>query len=132
MNRTSFIIHGQYERERIIELAGSIADGWRVEFKAPKRSDEQSAKMWAMLGEVSKQARHHTLKLEAADWKLLFLNALRRETRMVPNLDGNGLVSLERSSSDLSVAEMRDLIELIYEFGARNGVRFREPREIAA
>lgn len=128
MTRKDFIIRGPQEREQIIELARSVKDGWRVEFKAPKRSDEQSAKMWAMLNEVSKQARHHTLQLEPGDWKLIFLNALRRETRMVPNLDGNGLVSLERSSSDLTIAEMRDLIELIHAYGAQNGVVFREPR----
>jgi hypothetical protein len=43
---------------------------------------------------------------------------------MVPNIDGNGFVSLGRSSSDLSVGEMSDLIELILMFGAKHNVKF--------
>jgi len=46
---------------------------------------------------------------------------------MVRNLDGTGSVQLGRSSSDLSVAEMGDLMDLIAAFGAREGVTFAEP-----
>jgi len=46
---------------------------------------------------------------------------------MVPNIDGNGFVNLGRSSSDLSKAEMTDLIDLIHAFGANHGVTFQEP-----
>jgi hypothetical protein len=57
---------------------------------------------------------------------------MKREVRMVPNLDGNGFVSLGRSSSDLSKDEMGDLLELIHAFGARHGVVFSEPHSEAA
>jgi len=46
---------------------------------------------------------------------------------MVPNIDGSGFVNLGRSSSDLSKAEMTDLIEIIHAFGANHGVVFHEP-----
>ena len=58
--------------------------------------------------------------------RTLYLDALKREVRMVPNLDNNGFVSLGRSSSDLSKNEMSDLLSLIYEFGARHGVVFND------
>jgi hypothetical protein len=103
--------------------------GTRVEFKASKRTLPQNDHMWAILTEVAEQSRHHGIKLSADDWKLLFLDALKREVRMVPNLDGNGFTSLGRSSSDLSKAEMIDLIEIIYEWGARHGVVFKQPRQ---
>jgi hypothetical protein len=47
-------------------------------------------------------------------------------------LNGRGFVNLGRSSSDLSKQEMSDLIETIYEWGARLGVKFNDPQERAA
>lgn len=99
--------------------------GTRVEFKAPKRSIEQNALMWALLTEVAEQVAHHGIKLGADDWKLIFLDALKREVRMVPNLDGNGFVNLGRSTSDLSKDEMTDMIELIMAFGAKHELVFK-------
>ncbi|HQN52055.1 MAG TPA: recombination protein NinB, partial [Phenylobacterium sp.] len=69
---------------------------------------------------------HHGVKLSPDDWKLVFLDALGRELRMVPNLDGTGFVNLGRSSSDLSKSEMTDLIELIFAYGAKHGVEFHD------
>ena len=129
MTRALIVLDTDFQRKRATEWIRSAKHGTRLEFKQPKRTDDQNAKMWVMLTEVASQARHHGIKLAPDDWKLLFLDALKREVRMVPNLDGNGIVSLGRSSSDLSKQEMSDLIELIHEFGARNGVRFNEPTE---
>jgi hypothetical protein len=84
--------------------------------------------MWAMLTDVSEQVPWHGMRLRPDDWKLLFLDALKRELRVVPNLDGNGFVNLGRSSSDLTKGEMSGLIELIFEFGARHGVEFHDDR----
>ena len=98
-------------------------EGTRVEFKAPRRTVPQSDKMWAMLTDVSKQVKHHGLWLSSEDWKLLFLDALQSDKRLVPNLDGNGFVALTRSS-DLSGGEMSDLIELIAAYGATHGVQW--------
>jgi hypothetical protein len=44
--------------------------------------------------------------------------------RIVPNLDGSGFVNLGTRSSDLSVEEMSDLIELIHAFAAKRGIQF--------
>jgi hypothetical protein len=87
--------------------------------------------MWAMLTEVARQVQWHGQKLSADDWKLVFLAALKAELRIVPNLDGTGFVQLGRSSSDLSVSEMADLIDLIAAFGARQGVVFADQLEAA-
>ena len=43
--------------------------------------------------------------------------------------EGQVFVQLGRSSSDLSREEMSDLIELIAEWGARNGIEFGGERE---
>jgi hypothetical protein len=88
--------------------------------------------MWAMLTDIAKQLPWHGVRLRPDDWKLVFLDALKREVRMVPNLDGNGFVNLGRSSSDLSKGEMSDLMELMTAFGAQHGVVFTDPNQEAA
>jgi hypothetical protein len=85
-----------------------------------------------MLTDLAKQVKWHGLTLTPDDWKLIFLDALKREVRMVPNLDNNGFVNLGRSSSDLSKSEMGDLMELIEMFGAKHDVRFGGKEEAAA
>ena len=81
-----------------------------------------------MLTDIATSIPWHGVKLTASDWKLVFLDALKREVRIVPNLDGTGFVNIGRSSSDLSKDEMSQLIELIREFGARHGVTFIDQR----
>ena len=110
---------------------GRAPAGTRVEFKAPKRSIDQNSKMWAMLTDVAMQVPWHGLKLTTEDWKLIFLDGLKRELRIVPNLDGDGFVQLGRSSSDLTKEEMANLLELIAAWGTKHSVRFRDESEAA-
>lgn len=126
MTRTTFTINGDADRDRVAEFVRSLKDGMRVEIKHPKRTDPQNAKFWAMLGEIADQVKWHGLTLTEDDWKLIFMDALKREVRVVPNIDGNGFVNLGQSSSDLSVSEMSDAIELMLMFGANHGVTFKE------
>ena len=122
MTRAVVVLHTLHDRQRAMTWARNAPPGTRVEFKEAKRSTEQNAAMWAALTEISVKATHHGLKLTPDDWKLLFLDALKREVRMVPNLDGNGIVSLGRSSSDLSKAEMSDLLEIINAWAAAHDI----------
>ena len=132
MGRALVIIASAADRAKVANWAAKAPWNTRVEFKGPKRSIPQSDKMWAMLTEVAEQLPYHGIKLVADDWKLIFLDALKREVRMVPNLDGNGMVSLGRSSSDLSKEEMSDLLELIAAFGTEHGVVFHDSQAEAA
>lgn len=126
MSRAILVLFNADLRAKAKRWIDGVPDGTRLEFKAPKRTLPQNAKLWAMLTEISEQKPYHGVKLSADDYKLLFLDALKREVRMVPNLDGNGFTNLGRSSSDLSKDEMADLIEIIHEWGARNGVTFSQ------
>lgn len=132
MSRALVVLDSRFQRQKAADWCWSLKDGTRVEFKAPQRSDDQNSKMWAMLTEVSVQLKWHGLKLTPADWKLQFLDALRRahgdQVRVVPNTDNSGFVNLGTSSSDLSKEEMSDLIELIFKFGAEHGVKFNDPQ----
>lgn len=57
------------------------------------------------------------------DWKHVLPAALYQQD-VVPNIDGNGFVVLGKSTSRMTVREMRDLIELAQSFGAEQGVKF--------
>jgi hypothetical protein len=100
--------------------------GTRVEFRDAKRSHDQNSKLWACLTDIASQLAWHGQKLTPDDFKLVFLDALKREMRIVPNIDGNGFVNLGRSSSNLSKADFADLLEIILAFGAQHGVVFHD------
>lgn len=127
MSRATLILTDSSQRLKATSWVNKVPVGTRVEFKAPKRTLPQNDRFWAMLTDIADQLRWHGMKLTADDYKLIFLDALKREIRIVPNIDGNGFVNLSRSSSDLSREEMSDLMEIMAKFGADHGVRFHEP-----
>ena len=121
--------------------------GSRVEVKGPKRTNDQNAVMWCMLGDIAEQvpwprrdpATGETMPmlLDTEDWKLNFLDALRRHydderqlLDLVPNIDGTGFVNIGQThSSDLSGEEMHDLLTIISAFGDQHGVEWSEPKD---
>ena len=127
MSRALIVIRDPEDRRLCEQYIARTMPGDRVEFKRSRRSLPQNARMWAMLTDVSRQLPWHGVKLPPDDWKLIFLDALKREVRVVPALDGRGFVNLGRSSSDLSKEEMSDLMELIAAFGTQHGVVFSDP-----
>lgn len=127
MGRALLVMNTAADRQKAAAWAMKAPWGTRIEFKASKRSLPQNDRMWAMLTDVAEQLTWHGIRLTPDDWKLVFLDALNREVRMVPNLDGDGFVNLGRSSSDLSKEEMTDLLEIIAAFGTQHGVVFNEP-----
>jgi hypothetical protein len=92
--------------------------------KEPTRNLEQNAKLWAMLGDLEKQTNWHGLKLNSEEWKDL-LSAGLVQSKVVPNMDGNGFVILGQRTSKLSKSQFAALIELIYAFGSQRGVVWR-------
>lgn len=132
MSRYLITLRGQAERDRAMRVVAAAPFGTRVEIKAVKRSGPQNDRMWAMLTDVAQQLPWHGVKLRPDDWKLIFLDALKRERRMVPNIEGDGFVDLGRSSSDLTKSEMSDLFELMTAFGVKHGVIFADDSSVAA
>lgn len=126
MSRAVLVLANSAIREKAHKWINDAPEKTRVEFKAPKRSLDQNAMLWACLTDISRQVKYHGLTLTPEDYKIVFLDALKRETRVVPNVDNTGLVALGRSSSDLSVSEFSELIELILAWGAQNDVKFSD------
>lgn len=137
MTRRIFTIANPRLRERALACVREARDGSRVEVKGPKRSNDQNAAMWVMLGDVAEQVAWQvqgaTRKLDTEAWKLVFLDALRREHRdqmlLVPNIDHTGFVDISgKHSSDLSGEEMHDLLTIIRAFGDQHSVDWSEPK----
>lgn len=132
MTRALIVIRSDADRKRAALWATRAPIGTRIEYKATKRSLPQNSLLWSHLTDIATQVLWHGVKLSAPDWKQIFLDALKRELRMVPNLDGDGFVNLGRSSSDLSKGEMSDMLELLRSFGANHNVTFIDQRGEAA
>jgi len=90
------------------------------------RSNDQNALMWVRLSDIAKQVDWYGQKMLPADWKCVFTAALK-QTKVVPNLDSTGFVTIGLYSSKLSVKEMNDLITLIEAFGAEHQVKWTAP-----
>jgi hypothetical protein len=126
MSRALLILTSPTVRERANDWINRAPTGTRVEFKGPRRSIEQNDRMWAMLTDIARQKEHVGRKFTTDQWKVLFLHACGRETQFLPALDGGAFVPYGQSSSDLSVPEMTDMIELMFKWGAENGVAWSD------
>lgn len=110
------------QAHRIVDAApaGSV-----LNVKPARRTIDQNSRLWAMLSEIS-VAKPEGRELTPDVWKALFLHALDHSQRFEMALDGQGMVPVGFRSSKLSKDQMSDLIETIYEYGARHGVLFQE------
>ena len=127
MSRALLILANDTIRERAIIWIKGAPAGTRIEFKEPKRTLPQNARMWAMLTDIACQKEHCGRRYSPDEWKVLFLHAIGRETRFIPALDGQGFIPLGQSSSDLSKAEMSEMLEFVACWGAENGIVWSDP-----
>lgn len=96
-----------------------------VSILKPTRTPPQNRKMWAMLHDVS-VSEVEDRKWTRDQWKIAFMDSLGHQCQFTPGLDGAGFLPMGYRTSKLTVPEMSDLIEVIYEYGARHGVTWRE------
>lgn len=116
---------GPAQRKLAHGLIDRAPDGCVVNIAEPKRSLDQSAKMWAMLSDVARakpDGRVHTAEV----WKQLMMAACGHEVQFLMGLDGNPFPAGFKSSR-LSKAQMADLISFIAAYGDEKGIRWSEP-----
>ena len=95
-----------------------------VSVKTQTRSTAQNSRMWAMLSEVSDQVDWYGRKLTPEAWKCVFSASLKKQD-VVPGLHGDFVV-IGSSTSQMTVAEMTELMDLMEAFGVEKGVQFAE------
>lgn len=129
MEKAVIKLVGPVQRRYAAALLAAAEDGAVVTIAPATRTLDQNAKLWPMLSDVAQQVEWYGWLLSNDDWKDLFTAGLKAELRAVPNLDGTGFVALGLRTSTMSKRMFSDLIELIYAFGARNGVAWSEPAQ---
>jgi hypothetical protein len=122
--RIYVLVHDQ-ARQRAAEACRTAPEGWTVLLQPPKRTDLQNARMWAMLGDVSKQVIWHGQTLTPAEWKDMLTAALKKQ-RAIPGIDG-GFVILGAHTSGMSRRDLGDLIDLMFAFGNERDVQWTDP-----
>jgi hypothetical protein len=132
LSRHLLTLHTEEDRKRARTYVNSAPPGTRVEFKSVKRSLPQNDLMWAMLTDISVQARHNGRQYSPDQWKVIFMAAIGREVQFIPSLDGKTFIPWGQSSSDLSRQEMTALIDFMDAWCAQNGVVLHSPREQVA
>lgn len=122
-NNPFIIIRTEADRRRALKWVEHAPYGIGVEFKDKNRSNDQNAAMWSILTQITRQRPDHNgVKMSAALWKAVFMQALGAELVMLPTLECDGLFPFGHRSSKLSVQQMSDLIELMLSWAAREGL----------
>ncbi len=111
-----------------------------VEPCLPKRTLKQNSKMHAMLHDLSRQVDMEVMrggvrykrKLTPPEWKDWITAQLLGESEMVESIDGDAFILLGRSTSQMTIEEMGNVIELAYSIGAAKGVEWTEPKKETA
>lgn len=127
MKAQSIRLVGPTQREHAKRVIDAAPDGYVAKIAAETRRDAQNRKLWPMLADIRAQVPGFDA-YSADDIKLRFLNALGVEMRFLPALEGAGAFPVGLRSSTLTVEQFSGLVELLYEFGARHGVKWSEPQ----
>jgi hypothetical protein len=136
MGKRQFWLVKNTVRENAIQAIREAAHNSRVVIHDPQRSIPQNDRLHAMCDDVARQIEWRDVfnrpkRMSAEKWKRFFacmwVRASGGDSTVVPNEDGTGFYDLSMSTTELSVSEAGDLMEMIAAFGAERGVEFNEP-----
>jgi hypothetical protein len=118
----AFLLTGQRSRQAACDVIMQAPAYSTATIKPQKRSDEQNAKLWVMLSDISRakpQGRVHIPEV----WKCLFMAACGHQVQFEMGLDGRPFPTGFKSSR-LSKNEMMDLITFVQQWGDEQGVKW--------
>lgn len=132
MNEIAFTIDDL--RAMFVEVAdymkatgGSVRLTWKP---TDRRTQEQNDKIQPMARDISKHVQWAVAGrqrfMPAEKWRHFFAGHIRAESWMVPKIDGDGILILGVGSSELSVKEAVNCVDLMYAFGNERGVEWSE------
>lgn len=114
------------DRARATLAVAKAPEGYAVEIREPKRTDDQNAALWSLLGQIAKQRpQHNGVEMSPELWKCVFLDALGAEMTMLPKLDGRGYFPLGHRSSHLGKSEFSALLELMLAWCAEQNLTIK-------
>ena len=122
----TFVLRGASQRALAKQIIDRAPVDAVVQISEAKRNDDQNARMWAMLSDISRakpEDRHWTPET----WKCAFMHSLGHQVRFCEGLDNSGPFPMGFKSSRLTVRQMADLITVIGEYGDRHKIRWTDP-----
>jgi hypothetical protein len=123
------ILRGPSQRDFAKSMIDRAPENAVVTIKAATRSLDQNAALWAALSDISRakpDGRMHTPEV----WKCLFMQACGHAVQFELGLDGRPFPT-GFSSSRMTKAEMSDLLDFVFQWGAERGVTFTDDRRAA-
>lgn len=112
-----FILSHAEARRRAAQYVAEAPDGWTVRVAAPRRNADINAALHAMLGEIAERVEWAGKRWDIETWKRLLVAAWSRATgessMFLPALDGQGVDVVFRRTSQMTQAEVRDLLAFI-------------------
>lgn len=108
-------------------IKGELIGGHRVTLiaRSESRSLAQNRMLWSCLNDLSEQVEWFGKKLTPEGWKN-FITGHMAGQDLLPNMDGTGFIAIGKgkSTSEMTIAEMSALIDLIHAFGSDNEVEW--------
>jgi hypothetical protein len=123
VSRHALTLNGPKARALAHQGVDRAPDGYVLELREAKRTDEQNNALHGLVTQILKaRPRHFGMKMTKESYKAVFMHALGREPTMVPNLEGDGFFPMGLSTSKLSKTEFSDLMEFILAWCAVEGI----------
>lgn len=118
-----FVLSHDQARAGVGGFARVAPAGTVVEFREPARNSAINAALHAKLGEIAARRTWAGRRWDTETWKRLLVAAWSRAEgeplQMLPALDGNGVDIVWRKTSDMTQAEVRDLLGFIEAWDAQ-------------
>lgn len=110
-------------RAKAVEGVLRAPDGYVLELREARRTDDQNRALWGLLNQIQKQRpTHNGMKMTSDTWKAVFMHALGVEMVFLPTLDCDGVFPMGHRSSQLTKAEFAGLLELMLAWAAKEGL----------
>lgn len=133
MNRTALLTNPQQALEAMRALWEAcrpyLMSGGRLVVTVSEEPQTRSQQnlYHDLIDEIAAQAKHLGATWDAEDWKRLLINKWAKETgrkqgRIIPALDGDGVVEVGLLSRKFSKHDANEFIDWLYAWCAENGV----------
>jgi len=122
-----------------VEIKPSLLAGKRFVLEVNEWTKTRQQEKFAhdIIGQIARDASHLGAKWDAKDWKRLLVNLFCKENpkegqkpdRIIPSLDGEGIVQLDEQTRDFSGARYSLFIDWLLAWAANNGVHINVVKE---
>lgn len=120
----SLVLHTETQRQLAASYCLKSEEGTVVEWTKSNRTLEQNAALHGLLAQVVRQRpKLNGVRMTVPLYKLVFMDALGEEVRMMPKLEGDGFFAVGHSTSKLSKQRFTDLIELVLAWCAKENLK---------